>query len=240
MSIVPVSVRDLAIPLGGFANVMVAHAAPVLPGATVVAKRVRSLPAVLLKHKGEVTLPGPGCAVKCESGADKDKLLLALGAEPLLVELYHHDKYTRDVLLGIATVDMVKVLSARPQVHGLRTRHEHVQTVPFIAPAEGLLPATLAGDAAPAPDGTSPARHAVALLDGGALVHVWMIPVRSGRVVGAQRVGVIEARAGLHLARLAVGVRLEAALLRLGVLDVEAVVQRQVLRKEARTQVDLR
>ena len=164
LSIVPVSVRDLAIPLGGFANVMVAHAAPVLPGATLAAKRVRTLPAVMLKHKGEVTLPTPGCAVKCESGADKDKMLLALGAEPLLVELYHHDKYTRDLLLGIATVDMVKVLSVRPQVQGLRTRYEHVQTVPFIAPAEGLLPEALAGDAATTSDGTSPTRQAVALL----------------------------------------------------------------------------
>ena len=89
--------RDVCIPLGGFANVVCSHAVPRLPGASAsVRKSVRTAPPVLLCRRGEVALPGPGCVGEFKS--DASALLPILAAEPLLVELWHHDKYTADVL----------------------------------------------------------------------------------------------------------------------------------------------
>ena len=141
LTIVPTSVRDCAIPLGGFTNIVVSHYTPRVPGPQGVRKKVRSSPPVLLPRRGEVALPGPGhmCEFSCEASA----VLPILAAEPLLVELWHHDKYTKDVLLGVATVDLAEVLSARPGADGPRTSHRQEQSVPFISPSEGMLPAAL-------------------------------------------------------------------------------------------------
>ena len=146
LAIVPTSVRDCAIPLGAFANVIVSHYSARIPGPQGVRKKIRSAPPVLLPRRGEVALPGPGYV--CEFSCDTSAILPILAAEPLLVELWHHDKYTKDVLLGVATVDLAEVFSARPTVDGARTSHRQEQSVPFIAPAEGVVPATLAGSAA--------------------------------------------------------------------------------------------
>jgi hypothetical protein len=139
----------------------VAHAAPALPGPVRRPQQTRSSPAVLLPRGGTVALPGPGCARECSCHASA--LLPALAAAPLLIELWHHDKYTQDVLLGVASVDLSEVLSARPDhLDGERTVHQQQQTVPFVAPAEELLPDAPHGGSAPA--GAGSARH-VALLD---------------------------------------------------------------------------
>ena len=139
LTIEPTSVRDLAIPLGAFANVVVQLRAPRLPGAVGVRRQVRSSPPVLLPRRGEVGLPGPGCArdfelpsFSSDDGAIAEALLSALAAEPLLIELWHHDKYTRDVLLGVASVDLSEVLSARPAADGVRSMQRQEQTVPVV------------------------------------------------------------------------------------------------------------
>ncbi len=161
-----VRVRDLCIPLGGFINVVAVHSAPLLPGPSgAVRKKVRSTPPVLLPRHGEVALPRSGCSR--EFSCEASQLLPVLSHEPLLVELWHHDKYTQDVLLGVASVDLSEVLSTRPTAAGggrpggggAATVHRQEQTVAVIAPEEGLLPAALA------PDTMGGGGRRVALLD---------------------------------------------------------------------------
>ena len=157
LSIQPATVSDISIPLGGFANIHVAHAAPALPGMPRTAQRIKSTPAVLLPRGGKVVLPGTGCTRECK--CEPSTLLPALAAEPLLVELWHHDKYTQDVLLGVATIDLSEVLSARPEVDERgKTTHRQEQTVPFVAP--DVEPPPLQED----PPKRASARHC-ALLD---------------------------------------------------------------------------
>ena len=97
------------------------------------AQRIKSTPAVLLPRGGKVVLPGTGCTRECK--CEPSTLLPALAAEPLLVELWHHDKYTQDVLLGVATIDLSEVLSARPEVDERgKTTHRQEQTVPSLRP----------------------------------------------------------------------------------------------------------
>ena len=141
LTVVPTSVRDIAIPLGGFANIVVAHSAPA--SFAVSSRRVCSVPAVLLPQGSEAALPRTGCSLR-RPGTTHQDLLSALAAEPLCIELLHHDKYCKDVLLGVATVELSEVLSARPSAVGRRTVLEQEQTVPFIAPNEA--PAEIAED----------------------------------------------------------------------------------------------
>ena len=167
LSIEPKAVRDVAIPLGGFTNVVCSFQAPRLTGATGVRRRVRTSPPVLLCRHGEVALPGPACTR--DFATRVEGLLPALASEPLQISLLHHDKYTAEVLLGVATIDLAEVLSTRPATDGARIIHCQEQTVPFVAPAEGLLPAPLsaprgAQSSAERVGGERSARH-VALLD---------------------------------------------------------------------------
>ena len=74
---------------------------------------VRTSPPVLLARHSEVSLPNGGCSF--EVSCAPDALLKSLSTEPLLVELYHKDKYATDVLLGIATVDLTEVLGVPPR-----------------------------------------------------------------------------------------------------------------------------
>ena len=138
--VVPVAVRDVQIPLGGFANVQCSHSTPRVPGQ--MRKKVRTAPPVLLPKGGEASLPGTGST--CSFSCRPDAVLPILSAEPILFELWHHDKYTKDVLLGVATVDPAEVLSTRPAFEGPRTVHQQEQTVAVISPTEGMLPAALA------------------------------------------------------------------------------------------------
>ena len=80
LSIQPATVSDISIPLGGFANIHVAHAAPALPGMPRTAQRIKSTPAVLLPRGGKVVLPGTGCTRECK--CEPSTLLPALAAEP--------------------------------------------------------------------------------------------------------------------------------------------------------------
>jgi hypothetical protein len=183
LTIHPTSVRDVCIPLGGFANVVCSHKAPRLPGTGAsVRKKVRTAPPVLLPRRGEVALPGAGSTR--EFTCDAAAVLPILAAEPLLIELWHTDKYTRDVLLGVAAVDLAEVLSARPIVNGASTSHRQEQTVAFIAPEEGLLPAALSAGAAARVGGRN-----VALLDVTVLVEYAPPPARPA---SAERGGVGE------------------------------------------------
>ena len=137
-------VRDVAIPLGAFSNIVCTMHAPLLPRCSsgAASKRlVRTSPPVLLPRHGEVALPWPGCT-RDFAVRGIDELLPALAEEPLAVELWHHDKYTQKVLLGVATVDVAEVLSVRPIADGERTAaHRQEQTVSFVAPA--TVPAEL-------------------------------------------------------------------------------------------------
>ena len=137
-------VRDVAIPLGAFSNIVCTMHAPLLPRCSsgAASKRlVRTSPPVLLPRHGEVALPWPGCT-RDFAVRGIDELLPALAEEPLAVELWHHDKYTQKVLLGVATVDVAEVLSVRPIADGERTAtHRQDQTVSFVAPA--TVPAEL-------------------------------------------------------------------------------------------------
>ena len=164
LSITPKSVRDLAIPLGGFINVVATHTPPQLPGhagALRRSARVRSMPPVCLPRHGEVALPRAGC--RREFACEHSDLLPLLSEQPLLIELWHHDKYTQDVLLGVASVDLAEVLSTRPHSKaGAYALHRHELTVPCLAPAEGLLPGRLAKGALPC---TLAGSHHVALID---------------------------------------------------------------------------
>ena len=111
-------VRDVAIPLGAFSNIVCTMHAPLLPRCSsgAASKRlVRTSPPVLLPRHGEVALPWPGCT-RDFAVRGIDELLPALAEEPLAVELWHHDKYTQKVLLGVATVDVAEVLSVMLQV----------------------------------------------------------------------------------------------------------------------------
>ncbi len=74
---------------------------------------MRTSPPVLLARHSEVSLPNGGCSF--EVSCAPDALLKSLSTEPLLVELYHKDKYATDVLLGIATVDLTEVLGVPPR-----------------------------------------------------------------------------------------------------------------------------
>lgn len=162
LTIVPSAVRDVCIPLGAYTNVVVCHPSPCLPGLAGIRRRVRTAPPVLLSRRGEVALPGPGSAH--DFSCAPSEMLGALANAPLLVELWHCDKYTKDVLLGVASVDLAEVLSARPAFDAQRTVQQQEQTVPFVAPEEGLLPQALASPTAASMGATSSARH-VAFLD---------------------------------------------------------------------------
>ena len=59
LSIQPATVSDISIPLGGFANIHVAHAAPALPGMPRTAQRIKSTPAVLRRAAARWCFPAP-------------------------------------------------------------------------------------------------------------------------------------------------------------------------------------
>lgn len=134
LAIQPSRVRDVCIPLSGFANIFCAFNSPRLPG-TGAQRRVRTSPPVLLPRHGHVALPGPGCTKHFTCSGTE--LLSVLCEEPLLVELWHHDKYTKDVFLGVATCDLSEVVSAGPKDGPAgRTSHRQMQTLRFVAPEE--------------------------------------------------------------------------------------------------------
>ena len=135
--------RDVALPLGSCANVFVRFSYPFLEGAGGQSKVVRSSPPVLLGRHGEVPLPNAAAVFefRCEPGL----LLHKLASEPLLVELWHKDRYVPDLLLGLATVDMAEVLGAKVHGQGQTTR-EQERAVPVLVP-EGPPPAPLAQQA---------------------------------------------------------------------------------------------
>ena len=144
------TVRDLAIPLGAASNVFVRFSYPMLEGAGGVSRAVRSSPPVLLNKGSEVPLPN--AAAVFEFGIDPAVLLDKLATTPMLVELWHKDRYVSDLLLGVATVDLAEVLGVTPAVASGGgddgpTRREQEQTVVVLVP-EGAPPPPLANDAA--------------------------------------------------------------------------------------------
>ena len=147
------SVRDVAIPLGAASNVFVRFSYPMLEGAGGVSRAVRSSPPVLLSKGSEAPLPN--AAAVFEFGIDPALLLHKLATTPMLVELWHKDRYVSDILLGVATVDLAEVLGVTPVSGGGGggggddgpTKREQEQTVAVLVP-EGAPPPPLANDAA--------------------------------------------------------------------------------------------
>jgi len=138
------SARDLALPLGGYANVYCRFHYRMLESTDTGAasKPVRSSPVLLPKH-GEVALPNGGCVF--ELSCAPPSLLATLSHEPLLVELWHKDRYAADVLLGLASVDLAEVLGVMPKPSGTSEagfeRTERVQelVVPVRSPKHAPL-----------------------------------------------------------------------------------------------------
>lgn len=159
-------VRDVAIPLGAFTNISCTWQTPLLPRSPPIKhRRMRTAPPVLLPRQGSVILPSVSCI--CDFGIRANsELLPSLTAEPVQVELWHHDKYTQKILLGIACVDLSEILSVRSahcSATGSTTRRQE-QTVHFIAPQKGMLPSALADGRYDATAQTDAPSH-VALLD---------------------------------------------------------------------------
>jgi hypothetical protein len=108
------SVRDLAIPLGGYAHVYCRFSYPALSGAAGVRARVaRTAAPVSLGRHSQVPLKGPSGTFDfaCAPAA----LLTTLSHVPLVIELCHKDKYAADVLLGVATIDLGELLGVTPK-----------------------------------------------------------------------------------------------------------------------------
>ena len=126
-----------------------------LEGAGGASKVVRSSPPVLLPRQSDVALPN--AAAVFEFSCEPSLLLHKLSSEPLLVELWHKDRYVSDLLLGIATVDMAEVLGVTPTQGAVvggqpQTVREQERAVPVLTP-DGPPPPPLqqAGDQGKAP-----------------------------------------------------------------------------------------
>lgn len=124
------SVRDLAVPLGSFANIYCAWIAPPLAGSQA-GRRVRTAPPVLLPHHGVVALPITS-SMRYEFSAELSQLFDWFAHQPIQIEIWHSDRYTTDVLLGVAILDLSEIfgvnaiLSSEKAIKASWTHDEHI------------------------------------------------------------------------------------------------------------------
>ncbi|KAL1500449.1 hypothetical protein AB1Y20_013106 [Prymnesium parvum] len=129
------AVRDLAVPLGAFANVYCSWVAPPLAGSQA-GRRHRTAPPVLLPRHGAVALP-MSSSVSYEFEVEDSRLFEWLAQQPLHVEVWHNDKYMNDVLLGVAVIDLGELLgvaSAKAPSSGVAARWIHEENVVALRP----------------------------------------------------------------------------------------------------------
>ena len=160
------SVRDLNLPLGGYSNVYCRFLYRMLEtagGGSNLSRAVRSSPPVLLPKHGEVSLPNGGCVF--EFACEPVSLLQTLAHEPLLVELWHKDRYAADLLLGIATVDLAEIVGVGPRPSGrspsgfVTTERTEELVVPVRAPIKTPAPLRRAADTNATGNSTSNSRR---------------------------------------------------------------------------------